>query len=135
MPEIDRTAGQHEAFLIPSTTALPFAPMHRREANDDIDARRWCQGFYAAMQFRISTRAPLLDVNNVNHGLLLAILPHCSDDQGPSLLGLPRSGRETEDFLRNPTSICRRPSGPCANTGCRSATHAPADYCRCASSC
>jgi uncharacterized protein len=28
--------------------------MHRREASGDIDARPWCQGFYAAMRLRIS---------------------------------------------------------------------------------
>nr|WP_246754584.1 hypothetical protein [Bradyrhizobium diazoefficiens] len=43
----------------------------------------------------------MLDVNNVNHGLLLPILLHCRDDQDRPLLGPPRSGRETEDFLRN----------------------------------
>lgn len=45
--------------------------------------------------------APLLDANNVNHGLLLPILRHCRDDQDRPLLGPPQSGRETEDFLRN----------------------------------
>ncbi|WP_245320501.1 hypothetical protein [Bradyrhizobium lablabi] len=43
----------------------------------------------------------MLDVNNVNHGLLLPILLHCRDDQARPLLGPPRSGRKTEDFLRN----------------------------------
>ena len=32
---------------------------------------------------------------------LLPILLHCRDDQGRPLLGSPRSGRETEHFLRN----------------------------------
>lgn len=45
--------------------------------------------------------APLFDVNNVNHGLLLPILLHCRDDQTRPLLGSPRSGLETADFLRN----------------------------------
>jgi len=84
-----------------STTPRQFAPMHRREANGDIDARPWCQGFYAAMRLRLSAWAPLLDASNVNHGLLLPILLHCRDDQGRPMLGPPRSGRETEDFLRN----------------------------------
>jgi len=30
-----------------------------------------------------------------------AILLHCRDDQGRPLLGPPRSGRKTRDFLRN----------------------------------
>ena len=31
-------------------------------------------------------------------------------------------------FCATPTSTFQRPSRPCANTGCRSATHAPADH-------
>jgi uncharacterized protein len=84
-----------------STAPRQFAPMHRREANGDIDARPWCQGFYAAMRLRLSAWAPLLDASNVNHGLLRSILLHCRDDQGRPLLGSPRSGRETEHFPRN----------------------------------
>ena len=84
-----------------STAPDRFEPMHRRKPNGDIDPRPWCQGFYAAMRLRISAWAPLLDASNVNHGLLLPILLHCRDDQGRPLLGPPRSGRETGDFLRN----------------------------------
>ena len=84
-----------------STAPNQFAPMHRREANGDVDARPWCRGFYAAMRLRLTAWAPLLDASNVNHGLLLPILLHCRDDQCRPLLGPPRSGRETRDFLRN----------------------------------
>src|SRR5215831_14051508 len=83
------------------TAPNQFAPIHRREANGDVDARPWCQGFYAAMRLRLTAWAPLLDASNVNHGLLLPILLHCRDDQCRPLLGPPRSGRETRDFLRN----------------------------------
>ena len=75
--------------------------MHRRKPNGDVDPGPWSQGFYAAMRLRISAWAPLLDASNVNHGLLLPILLHCHDDQGRPLLGPPRSGRATGDFLRN----------------------------------
>jgi len=78
-----------------STTPRQFEPMHRRKINDGVDPHPWCQGFYAAMRLRISAWAPLLDASNVNHGLLLPILLHCCDDQGCTLLGPPRSGRET----------------------------------------
>jgi uncharacterized protein len=84
-----------------STAPDQFEPMHRRKSNGDIDPRPWYQGFYAAMRLRLSVWAPLLDASNVNHGLLLPILLHCRDDQGGPLLGSPRSGRETEDLLRN----------------------------------
>ena len=53
------------------------------------------------MRLRLSAWAPLLDIRNLNHGLLLPILLHCFDDQGRPLLGPPRTGRETEEFLRN----------------------------------
>jgi uncharacterized protein len=70
-----------------STTPDRFEPMHRRKASGDIDARPWCQGFYAAMRLRISAWAPLLDASNPHHGRLQPILMHCCDDQGHPLLG------------------------------------------------
>jgi uncharacterized protein len=84
-----------------STAPDRFAPMHRRKPSGDVDPRPWCQGFYAAMRLKLLAWAPLLDASNVNHGLLLPILLHCRDDQGRTLLGPPRSGRETKKFLRN----------------------------------
>jgi len=70
-----------------STTPDRFKPMHRRKASGDIDARPWCQGFYAAMRLRISAWAPLLDASNPHHGRLQPILMHCCDNQGHPLLG------------------------------------------------
>ena len=84
-----------------STAPGRFEPIHRRKPNGNVDARPWCSGFYAAMRLRMSDWAPLLDVGNVNHGLLLPILLHCRDDQGLPMLGPPRQGRETREFLRN----------------------------------
>jgi uncharacterized protein len=84
-----------------STKPRQFEPMHLRNPDGDIDPRPWCQGFYAAIRLRLSVWTPLLDASNVNHGLLRPILLHCRDDQGRPLLGSPRSGRETEHFLRN----------------------------------
>ena len=83
-----------------STAPDRFAPMHRRKPDGDVDARPWCQGFHAAMQMRLAAWAPLLDISNTNQGLLLPILLHCVDDQGRPMLGPPRTGRETEQFLR-----------------------------------
>ncbi|MDA9512181.1 hypothetical protein XI04_03730 [Bradyrhizobium sp. CCBAU 11430] len=84
-----------------STAPDRFAPMHRRKPSGDVDPRPWCQGFYAAMRLKLSAWAPLLDARGINHGLILPILLHCRDDQGRPLLGPPRSGRETKNFLRN----------------------------------
>jgi len=39
------------------------------------------------MRLRLSAWAPLLDISNINHGLLLPILLHCVDQQGRPLLG------------------------------------------------
>jgi uncharacterized protein len=44
---------------------------------------------------------PLLELSNINRGLLLPILLHCVDDQGRPLLGPARKGRDTAEFLRN----------------------------------
>ena len=112
-----------------STAPDRFEPMHRRKPNGDVDPRPWCRGFYAAMRLRMSAWAPLLDASNVNHGLLLPILLHCRDDQGRPLLGPPRKRpRDRGTFCATPTPIFQRSSRPCANTGCRPATLAPADH-------
>src|SRR6516165_9497359 len=39
-----------------------------------------------------------------------------------------RTAADPETFCATPTSIFQRPSRPCANIGCRSATHEPADH-------
>jgi uncharacterized protein len=111
-----------------------FKPMHRREASGDIDARPWCQGFYAAMRLRISAWAPLLDASNPHHSLLQPILIHCCDDQGRLLLR-PQSRKDggPGDFSNTRLGI-PAPSRRCASAGCRSATNAPADRCPCGSS-
>ncbi|MCP3475502.1 hypothetical protein NLM33_34990 [Bradyrhizobium sp. CCGUVB1N3] len=126
---ISAVALRHNDISNPLSTAPDrFEPIHRHTPNGDVDPRPWCEGFYAAMRLRMSVWAPLLDPNNVNHGLLLPILLHCRDDQGRPLLGPPRSGRETEDFLRNAYLDIPAPSRRCASTRCRSATHATADH-------
>ncbi|WP_275199677.1 UPF0149 family protein [Bradyrhizobium sp. CSA207] len=121
---ISAVAQRHNEISNVLTTAPDrFEPMHQRKANGDVDLGPWCQGFYTAMRLRLSAWAPLLDASNVNHGLLLPILLHCRDDQGR-----PRSDRHQWTFCATPTPIFQRPSRPRANTGCRSATHAPADF-------
>jgi uncharacterized protein len=77
-----------------------FEPIYRRKPNRDVDARPWCRGFYAAMQLRISAWAPLLNTNDINHGLLLPILVHCVDGQGRPLLGPTRKGPDGKAFMR-----------------------------------
>ncbi|MCP3372765.1 UPF0149 family protein [Bradyrhizobium cajani] len=102
-----------------STMPRQFAPMHRREANGDIDARPWCQGFYVAMRLRLSAWAPLLDTSDVNHGLLLPVLLHCRDDRVVRCSDRREAAAKSRTFSATPTSIFQRPSRRCANTGCR----------------
>src|SRR5258708_38964375 len=65
-----------------------------------MDAGRGCEGFYAAMKLRLSGWAPLSNLADINHGLLLPILFQGVDDQGPPMLGPPRQGPDTDQFRR-----------------------------------
>jgi uncharacterized protein len=60
----------------------------------------WCIGFLAAMRLRLRDWQPLLDPGRVEHGLLLPILLSCTDPSGAPMLGPPRKGPETEQFIR-----------------------------------
>jgi uncharacterized protein len=60
----------------------------------------WCMGFLAAMRLRFDDWRPLLDLGRIEHGLLLPILLYCTDPLGRPMLGPPREGPETEEFLR-----------------------------------
>src|SRR5450755_5185601 len=86
-----------------SNNPTRFEPIHLRKPNGDVDARPWCRGFHAAMQPRLPAWAPLLDIRNVNHGLLLPILP--------ALRGRPRASaaRTDEEGPRDRSISARRP--------------------------
>ncbi len=88
--------------IVETLTNAPktFEPIFVRKPGKDIDAGPWCEGFYAAMKLRLSAWAPLRNLADINHGLLLPILFHCVDDQGRPMLGPPRKGLETEQFSR-----------------------------------
>ena len=60
----------------------------------------WCMGFLTAMRLRFDDWRPLLDLGRIEHGLLLPILLYCTDPLGRPMLGPPREGPETEEFLR-----------------------------------
>lgn len=98
---ISAVAVRHNAIAETLTNApKTFEPIFARKPNHDIDAGPWCEGFYAAMKLRPSAWAPLTNLADVNHGLLLPILFHCVDDPGRPMLGLPRKGPATEQFRR-----------------------------------
>ncbi len=84
---------------------LSTAPKHHApvfEKTDDGMAlpHPWCMGFLSAMRLRFDDWRPLLDLNRIDHGLLLPILLYTTDPFGRPTLGPPREGPETEEFLR-----------------------------------
>jgi uncharacterized protein len=83
-----------------STAPSRFEPIYRRKPNREVGARPWCEGFYAVMKLRMSAWALLLDIDEINHGLLFADLLHCVDDQGRPLLGPTWKGPEGKAFMR-----------------------------------
>jgi uncharacterized protein len=90
---ISAVAVRHNAIVETLTNApKTFEPIFVRKPGKDIDAGPWCEGFYAAMKLRLSAWAPLRNLADINHGLLLPILFHCVDDQGRPMLGPPRQG-------------------------------------------
>lgn len=76
-------------------------PRFATKPSGGIDPRPWCQGFYAAMNFKIKSWKRLLDLDNPNHGLLLPILIYCVDKKGRPVLGKPRPGPETAHFIEH----------------------------------
>jgi len=83
-----------------SLTPDRHAPIFEKMADGTVLAGPWCMGFLNAMRLRWREWAPLLDLNRIEHGLMLAILLHCTDASGNPMLGPPREGPETEKFLR-----------------------------------
>ena len=76
------------------------APIFEKMDDGTVLAEPWCMGFLAAMQLRWNEWRQLRDLNRIDHGLLLPILLHCTDQHGSPMLGPPREGPETEKLLR-----------------------------------
>jgi len=83
-----------------SLTPNRHAPIFEKMDDGSVLAEPWCMGFLDAMRMRWKEWAPLLDLNRIEHGLMLPILLHCTDAFGNPMLGPPREGPETEEFLR-----------------------------------
>ena len=66
--DLRRRATSHDISNVLSTAPHRF---NSRKPNGDVDAHPWCEGFHAAMRPRLLAWAPLLDLGNINHGLLL----------------------------------------------------------------
>jgi uncharacterized protein len=83
-----------------STAPDRHAPIFRKTDDGQALPHLWCMGFLTGMRLRMDAWQPLLDLNRVDHGLLLPILLYCVDPSGQPMLGPPREGPETEEFLR-----------------------------------
>ena len=75
-------------------------PIFRKTDEGLAVPQLWCMGFLAVMRLRMDAWRPLLDLNRIDHGLMLPILLYCVDPCGQPMLGPPREGPETEEFLR-----------------------------------
>jgi len=78
-----------------------YAPIFERTDDGTVLAGPWCMGFLAAIELRRDAWRTLLNLDRIEHGLLLPILLHCTDDTGRPMLGPVRPGPEGEEFLRN----------------------------------
>lgn len=78
-----------------------YAPIFERTDDGTVLAGPWCMGFLAAMKPRHEAWNPLLDLSRIEHGLLLPILLHCTDDAGSPMLGPTRPGPAGEALLRD----------------------------------
>ena len=84
------------ACLAPSK----HAPLFQKTDGGLALPHPWCMGFLSGMRLRFDDWRPLLDLSRIDHGLLLPILLYCTDPLGRPMLGPPRQGPETEEFLR-----------------------------------
>jgi uncharacterized protein len=82
-----------------STAPAKHAPIFEKTDDGMALPQPWCMGFLSAMRLRFDAWRPLLDLGHTDHGLLLPILLYCTDPLGRPMLGPPREGPETEEFL------------------------------------
>jgi uncharacterized protein len=83
-----------------STAPTQHAPIFEKTDDGLVLPQPWCMGFLSAMRLRLEAWRPLLDLNRVNHGLMLPILLYCVDALGGPMLGPPPEGAKTAEFLR-----------------------------------
>ena len=83
------------------------APLFEKTGDELALPHPWCMGFLSAMRLRFDKWGPMLDLSRIDHGLLLPILLYCSDPLGRPMLGPPREGPETDQFLRTATRTSR----------------------------
>ncbi len=82
-----------------SAAPKQHAPIFEKTDDGMALPQPWCMGFLSAMRLRFAAWRSLLDLSRVDHGLLLPILLYCTDPLGRPMLGPPREGPETQEFL------------------------------------
>jgi uncharacterized protein len=83
-----------------STASKLHAPLFEKTDDGFVLPQPWCMGFLSAMRLRFEDWRPLLDLDRIDHGLMLPILLYTPDLLGRPTLGPPREGPETDEFLR-----------------------------------
>jgi uncharacterized protein len=84
-------------FMTPES----YEPLLETAPDGRVLAGPWSMGFFAAMKPRLAEWHELRRLDRIEHGFLLPILLHCTNDDGAPMLGPPREGPETEAFLRD----------------------------------
>jgi uncharacterized protein len=84
-----------------ATAPERYAPIFEHTDGGTVQVCLWCTGFLAATRLRSEAWQPLLDLGRLDHGLLLPILLHCTDEVGRPMLGPTRPGPDGDAFLRN----------------------------------
>jgi uncharacterized protein len=69
-----------------STEPESFEPLFVRTPEGEVDARPWCEGFYAIMQLRLLEWSQLLASSAPEDSHLRPILYYCTDDTGRPVL-------------------------------------------------
>jgi yecA family protein len=85
-----------------STKPESFKPLFVRDPDGEVDARPWCEGFYAVIKLRLLAWSRLMSPNAAEHGLLLPILFYRVDASGRPVLDAQRRGLNTPSIAREP---------------------------------
>jgi uncharacterized protein len=103
-----------------STAPDRHAPIFRKTDDGQALPHLWCMGFLTGMRLRMDAWQPLLDLNRVDHGLLLPILLYCIDPSGQPMLGPPGArGRKRKSSFARRIRTSRSSSRRSATSSCR----------------
>jgi uncharacterized protein len=96
------------------------APIFEKADDGTVLPHPWCMGFLAAMRLRFEAWRPLRDLNRIEHGLLLPILPIASTRSVGRCLDRRARGRKPRRSCAPPTTTSRPSYRRSGRSGCRS---------------